>query len=63
MPGNVLDIPVTVGQSVSEGDVVVVLEAMKMENEIVAEAGGTISQILVSKGQSVDTGAVLVVIA
>ena len=63
MPGNILRIEVTQGQHVKEGDVLMVLEAMKMENEIVATKSGTIAQIAVSKGAVVETGAVLAVIA
>ena len=63
MPGNVLDVLVAVGAKVSAGDAVVLLEAMKMENEIVATRSGTIAQIAVSKGAVVETGAVLAVIA
>ena len=63
MPGNILKIQVTQGQHVNEGDVIMVLEAMKMENEIVAPKSGTIAQIAVAKGAVVETGAVLAVIA
>ena len=63
MPGNILKINVTQGQKVNEGDVLMILEAMKMENEIVATRSGTIAQIAVSKGAVVETGAVLAVIA
>ena len=63
MPGNILKINVTQGQQVNEGDVIMILEAMKMENEIVATRSGTIAQIAVSKGAVVETGAVLAVIA
>ena len=63
MPGNILKINVTQGQQGNEGDVILVLEAMKMENEIVATRSGTIAQIAVSKGAVVETGAVLAVIA
>ena len=63
MPGNVLDVLVAVGAKVSAGDAVVLQEAMKMENEIVATRSGTIAQIAVSKGAVVETGAVLAVIA
>lgn len=63
MPGNVLKIQVTQGQKVNEGDVIIILEAMKMENEIVASKAGTIAQILVTKGQVVETGTPLAVIA
>ena len=62
MPGNILKVNVTQGQAVQEGDVLVILEAMKMENEIMAPKNGTVTQVLVSKGSTVDTGAPLVVI-
>lgn len=63
MPGNVLKILVSEGQKVKEGDVVMVIEAMKMENEITAIKAGTVSKISVSKGQMVETGTVLLLIA
>ena len=63
MPGNVLKINVAQGQQVKEGEVLLVLEAMKMENEIVAPKAGSVAQIVVSKGQVVETGSALVVIA
>lgn len=63
MPGNILKINVAPGQKVEEGDVLIVLEAMKMENEIVATKSGTVAQIAVSKGAVVETGAPLMVIA
>lgn len=63
MPGNILKINVAPGQKVGEGDVLIVLEAMKMENEIVATKAGTVAQVAVSKGAVVETGAPLVVIA
>ncbi len=63
MPGTILDVKVTVGQTVKEGDLVVILEAMKMENEIYAPCAGTVAQILTNKGASVDTGAPLVTIS
>ena len=62
MPGTILKVNVQNGQAVKEGDVLVVLEAMKMENEILAPKAGTVTQVLVSKGSSVDTGAPMVVI-
>ena len=63
MPGNILKVLVSPGQQVSEGDTLVILEAMKMENEVVAPRAGTVAQILVSKGSTVETGAALVVLA
>ena len=63
MPGNVLKINVTQGQQVKEGDVLLILEAMKMENEVVSPKAGTVAQIVVSKGAVVETGTVLVVVA
>jgi len=62
MPGNILDVKVKVGQQVKRGDVVVVLEAMKMENEIPTPVDGTVLQVAVSKGTTVNTGDVLVVL-
>ena len=62
MPGNILKVAVSAGQSVKEGDLLVVLEAMKMENEIFAPKNGTVAQVLVSKGSTVDTGATMVVL-
>ena len=63
MPGTILKVNVQNGQAVKEGDVLVVLEAMKMENEIMAPKAGTVAQVVTSKGASVNTGDVLVVIA
>ena len=63
MPGNVLKINVTQGQQVKEGDVLLILEAMKMENEVVSTKTGTVAQIVTSKGAVVETGSPLVVIA
>jgi glutaconyl-CoA decarboxylase len=62
MPGNILKVNVNVGDAVKEGQCLVVLEAMKMENEIMAPKNGTVTQVVVSKGSTVDTGAPLVVI-
>jgi biotin carboxyl carrier protein len=60
MPGTVLDVKVKEGQSVKQGDVLVILEAMKMENEIFAPADGTVASVNVSAGASVNAGDVLV---
>ena len=62
MPGTILKVNVKAGDAVKEGQVLVVLEAMKMENEILAPKNGTVTQVVVAKGASVDTGAPLVVI-
>ncbi len=62
MPGNILAINSAVGTSVKTGDVIMVLEAMKMENDIVAPVDGTIKEILVQKGSTVETDQVLAVI-
>ena len=62
MPGSIIKVNVTQGQAVKAGDVLCVLEAMKMENDIAAPKDGTITQVVVSKGASVSTGDPLVVI-
>ncbi len=55
MPGTILSVQAQNGQSVKEGDVLFILEAMKMENEIVAPVSGTVTQVLAAKGNSVAT--------
>lgn len=62
MPGKVFKINKKVGDAVAEGDVVMILEAMKMENEITTGVAGTVKQIPVSEGQAVNPGDVLFVI-
>ena len=63
MPGNINAVKFSAGQSVKAGDVIIILEAMKMENEIVAPKDGTLTSVCVSKGQVVETGAVLCTLA
>ncbi len=63
MPGKVLDVKVSVGSVVKAGDLVLLLEAMKMENEIFAPADGTVAEVRVRGGESVNTGDVLVVLS
>ena len=62
MPGKIVDVKVSVGQSVKEGDLVAILEAMKMENEIFAPSSGTVAAINVSAGTAVETNDVIVVL-
>ncbi len=60
MPGTILDVKASVGASVNEGEALIILEAMKMENEIVAPSAGTVASVEVNKGDSVEAGQVLV---
>lgn len=62
MPGLVVDVPVQTGQAVDEGSVLVVLESMKMENELKAPRAGVVSQVRVQSGQSVEEQETLVAI-
>ena len=62
MPGSIVKVNVTAGQTVNAGDVLCVLEAMKMENDITAPKAGTVTQVVTSKGASVNSGDPLVVI-
>jgi acetyl-CoA/propionyl-CoA carboxylase biotin carboxyl carrier protein len=62
MQGTILEVKVEEGDTVESGDVICVLEAMKMENDVVAERGGTVKQVPISEGQSVNQGDVLVVL-
>jgi acetyl-CoA/propionyl-CoA carboxylase biotin carboxyl carrier protein len=62
MQGTILEVDVAEGDSVDAGDVICVLEAMKMENDVIAEVGGTVAEVAVEEGQSVDQGDPLVVL-
>lgn len=62
MPGVILNVSVNVGQAVNAGDVLLILEAMKMENEITCPSSGTVKEIAVNKGSSVNTGDLMIVI-
>ena len=62
MPGTIVDVKVKAGDKVSNGTVVAVLEAMKMENDIVCDRDGVVASVNVAKGDAVDTGAVVVTI-
>lgn len=62
MPGNILDVRVSVGQSVKKGDVLMILEAMKMENEIMCPCDGKVTSVAVTKGATVESGTLLCVI-
>lgn len=63
MPGNIIRVDVKEGDKVTSGQILVILEAMKMENEIVATKDGTVAQVVTSKGAVVETGSPLIVIA
>ena len=63
MPGTILRVEVKEGDAVKAGQLLVVLEAMKMENEILAPKDGTVAQVVVSKGSHVETGSPLIVLA
>lgn len=63
MSGNILDVKVNVGDTVSVGQVIIVLEAMKMENDIVAPCAGKVTSIAVKKGETVSSDTVLATIA
>ena len=59
MPGNILSVNVAVGDTVKKGQVLMVLEAMKMENEIMAPRDGKVTAVAVAKGAAVESGALL----
>ncbi len=63
MPGTILRVEVAQGAAVKEGQLLVVLEAMKMENEILAPKDGTVAQVVVQKGSHVETGSPLIILA
>lgn len=63
MPGNILDVKVSNGTAVKAGQVLVILEAMKMENEIVAPQDGTVASINVNKGDTVEAGQTIITLA
>lgn len=62
MAGTILDVKVAVGQQVKKGQVIAILEAMKLENEVVSTADGVVKQVLVNKGQAVTNQQVLVIV-
>ena len=62
MPGNIIDVKVKKGDTVNAGDTLIILEAMKMENDIVAPSNGTVASVNVSKGEAVEAGQVLLTI-
>ncbi len=62
MPGSIIDVKISEGDQVNEGDLLLILEAMKMENEITAPVSGTVVQVLAQKGTTVNSGDRLVVI-
>ena len=62
MPGNIIDVKIKAGDTVEAGETLIILEAMKMENDIVAPSNGTVVSVNVTKGEAVDAGQVLVTI-
>ena len=60
MPGKIVDVKVSVGQTIKEGDLVAILEAMKMENEIFASASGTVASVNTSAGNMVEANDVII---
>ena len=63
MPGNIISVNVKPGQAVKKGDVLLILEAMKMENEIMAPVDGTVANVAVNPGQTVQSGQQLLTLA
>ena len=62
MTGQVIEIPISVGESVSEGDLIIVIESMKMENELLSEYGGAIKDIKVRENQNISEGETVLLI-
>ena len=62
MTGQVIEIPISVGESVSEGDLIIVIESMKMENEIFSEVSGTVTEVRVEEDENVSEEAVIIVV-
>jgi len=63
MPGVVIDIPIKEGQEVTQGDNVIILESMKMQNEIKAPRDGTVNHLRVKAGESVDQNQILLILS
>lgn len=63
LPGVILQVKVNAGQAVKAGDILVIIEAMKMENEVVAPRDGTVAQVVAAKGATVNTGDTLIVLS
>ncbi|MBP3653982.1 MAG: biotin/lipoyl-binding protein [Oscillospiraceae bacterium] len=63
LPGTILQVKVNAGQAVKEGDILIIIEAMKMENEVLAPRAGTVAQVVAAKGATVNTGDTLVVLS
>ena len=63
LPGTILQVMVNAGQAVKEGDILIIIEAMKMENEVLAPRAGTVAQVVAAKGATVNTGDTLVVLS
>ena len=63
MPGTILDVKVKAGDAVKSGQLIAILEAMKMENEIFSPRDGVVAQVVAAKGSAVDTGAPIIVLS
>jgi acetyl-CoA/propionyl-CoA carboxylase biotin carboxyl carrier protein len=62
MTGNVVEVSVSVGAQISEGDLIIVIESMKMENEIFSEVSGTVTEVRVQEDENVSEEAVIIVV-